>query len=170
MTDPERAEWRSAMDGCTSAQLRHAEAHVERLIDELIDTKKAFAASQRDLTDAIEARDTWHRVAERVTAQRDEARAEATEIRSQLLVAAEQRQFLHERLAEARRDLIRSENELGRVRFERDHARTWQVARNDDAGACVLCGQPIVRSQAFEPQVGAAAGSYSHVECPEVAS
>jgi hypothetical protein len=67
---------------------------------------------------------------DRAERERDEAKAQCRRLNRGL-------DDTHADLLAARDELLRS--------------RSWQVARNDAAGPCLHCGQPIVRGQAFEP-------------------
>ena len=86
------------------------------------------------------------------------ARAELRRKKAELAANAlhESARILEAELAEARAELLRS--------------RSWQVARNDDAGPCAFCGQPILRGQALEPvpTLEGTKGQYRHVHCPEL--
>lgn len=118
-------------------------------------------------------------------AERDEARAEAREMRTQRDRYAEREQALRGELASAMRDLNRAETDCGKqrrerasleqdlehTRFERDTERTrrewWQRAAGDVA-PCMRCGEPILPGQDIEAQPGTTKGSFRHVHCPTV--
>jgi hypothetical protein len=144
-TDPAITEWRTALGQSTSARLAEAE-----------------------------------RVLTEVRVQLEESRAEAKEMRAQLERSIEREQMTRRELSVAYRNLGDVEAECARLREDlagatiAAHAaeqqalaaRSWPVARNDDAGDCFRCGRPIVRGQAVEPQTGTTKGSFAHVHCP----
>jgi chromosome segregation ATPase len=97
VTEPAITEWRAAIGQSTSAQLR--------------DTQAALFASQADLTRAKDE------LAE-ATQLNTELRAEADELRAQVLAAAEQAETLRQVIADTMRDLNRVGNERDSLRIE----------------------------------------------------
>lgn len=123
--------------GETAAEIRSTSARLRAVQRDYAKTQAALAASQADLTRATDDRDAWHRVAKRVTNQRDLARAE---------------------LASARQ-------ELDRLRSYRvDVARNNRVGDCGFCGVQIMRGQAVEQMPAVEP---GAQAQLRHTFCPD---
>lgn len=167
--DPAMQEWRRALGASTSAQLRGSQAYLAKALDEaehlrgeLADARRSLAASQADLT-RVEGELAWEREVVAMLRRNEEIRAQVIRERNA------ERDRLREELTEAQKpcayrgladDLLRERP--GKI-----------YAARGPSGICVLCGGPIVRSQAVEAApsvdspIAGTKGSFQHAVCPD---
>jgi DNA repair exonuclease SbcCD ATPase subunit len=164
----------------TSAQLRQCQS--------------AFAASQQDLSRCEEVRDqlreardsAWHAhdltLAKLTTARQEleQGRRRITELIDHNKRIAAGLDAKEDEVVALGFDLADSKAATTQLRVESqvifeqlrqqitdlEAARTWQIARRSVGVPCSLCGEPIVRGQAFQP-LADAKGYFSHCYCPD---
>ena len=158
-----------------AGRLKETSASILSTAAQLRQTQRDLAASQADLTQAC--------------VERDWLLAEAPdELRERYFAIprkdSPRRPTIHLDLVRA--ELASARTELAALDVENDRlgqlvkqaaerldditeARRWQVARQD-AGPCLMCGLPMVRSQAVKPVPSTTKGTWMHVECPDASA